>query len=196
MPAYHIRNGKGNFELFPDFDRNQIAEQTPIIKKKYLYHKDFAQVTMNQLLDDFGRDNLLKLSCENTANIWLENTGNGQFTSHDLPIEAQFAPVNAILISDFDKDGNQDILLAGNEYQTESSTGRTDASLGLFLKGNGKGSFKSFQQNKSGFLVEGDVKSMILVNNKVFVGVNNENVKVFKMLTGNSPMGFIKVKLK
>ena len=194
MPAYHIRNSKGKFELFPDFDRNQIAEQTPIIKKKYLYHKDFAQVTMNQLLDDFGRDNLLKLTCENTGNVWLENTGKGQFTSHDLPIEAQFAPVNAILISDFDKDGNQDILLAGNEYQTESSTGRTDASLGLFLKGNGKGSFKSIQQNKSGFLVEGDVKSMILVNKKVFVGVNNENVKVFKMVSGNSPVGFVKVK--
>ena len=149
---------------------------------------------MNQLLDDFGRDDLLKLTCENTGNVWLENTGNGQFTSQDLPIEAQFAPVNAILISDFDKDGNQDILLAGNEYQTESSTGRTDASLGLFLQGNGKGNFKSIQQTKSGFLVEGDAKSMILVNKKVFVGVNNEKVKVFKILTNSNPVGFVKSK--
>ena len=38
------------------------------------------------------------------------------------------------------------------------------------------GSFKGIQQTKSGFLVEGDVESMILVNNKVYVGVNNENI--------------------
>ena len=180
MPAYHIRNAAGEFELFPDFDRNQIAEQTPIIKKKYLYHKDFAQVTMNQLVDDFGKDNLLTLTCENTKSVWLENIRKGQFKSHDLPIEAQFAPVNCLLISDFDGDGKQDILLAGNEYQTEYSTGRTDASLGLFLKGNGKGNFKSFPFHKSGFLVEGDVKSMLFINNQVVVGINNEPIKVFK----------------
>jgi hypothetical protein len=84
------------------------------------------------------------------------------------------------LISDFDGDGKQDILLAGNEYQTEYSTGRTDASLGLFLKGNGKGNFKSFPFHKSGFLVEGDVKSMLFINNQVVVGINNEPIKVFK----------------
>ena len=180
MPAYHIRNAAGEFELFPDFDRNQMAEQTPIIKKKYLYHKDFAQVTMNQLMEDFGKDNLLTLTCENTKSVYLENIGKGQFKSHDLPIEAQFAPVNCLLISDFDGDGKQDILLAGNEYQTEYSTGRTDASLGLFLKGNGKGNFKSFPFYKSGFLVEGDVKSLLFIDNQVVVGINNEPIKVFK----------------
>jgi hypothetical protein len=179
MPAYYIRNEKGEFELFPDFDRNQIAEQTPIIKKKYLYHKDFAQVTMNQFVNNFGKDKLLKLPCENTKSVWLENRGNGQFKSHDLPIEAQFAPVNCLLISDFDGDGKKDILLAGNEYQTEYSTGRTDASLGLLLKGNGKGSFKSIPPHKSGFVVEGDVKSMLLIDNQVVVGINSEPVRVF-----------------
>jgi hypothetical protein len=26
LPTYYIHNGKGEVELFPDFDRNQIAE--------------------------------------------------------------------------------------------------------------------------------------------------------------------------
>ena len=186
MPAYHIRNEKGEFDLFPDFDRNQMAEQTPIIKKKYLYHKDFARVTMNQLMDDFGKADLLKLTCENTKSVWLENMRKGQFKSHDLPIEAQFAPVNCLLIADFDDDEKQDILLAGNEYQTEYSTGRTDASFGLFLRGNGRGNFKSVPTFKSGFLVEGDVKSMLFVDNQVVVGINNEPIKVFKSRFNNS----------
>ena len=51
-------------------------------------------------------------------------------------MEAQFAPVNAIVCNDLDGDGIKDILLAGNEYQTEVMTGRYDASYGCFLKGD------------------------------------------------------------
>jgi enediyne biosynthesis protein E4 len=181
IPAYFIKNNKGKYDLFPDLDRSQFAEQTPIIKKKYLLYKDYAQASMNQLLDDIGLDNLQKFSCESTTSVWLENLGNGTFKSHDLPLEAQFAPINTILINDFDGDKKQDILLAGNEYQTEVSTGRTDASLGLLLKGDGKGNFKAIGQQKSGFLVEGDVKSMLIVGKQLWVGLNNEKIKSFKI---------------
>jgi enediyne biosynthesis protein E4 len=180
LPAYFMRNNSNEFDLYPDFDRHQIADQTPIIKKKYLLHKDFANATMPQLLSDFGTENLYELKCETTTSVWLENLGNGQFKSHILPIEAQFAQINAILVNDFDDDKNMDILIAGNEYQTEVSTGRTDASLGLLLIGNGKGNFKSIAPNKSGFIVEGDVKSMEKIGKKVFVGINNEQMKVFE----------------
>ena len=50
-------------------------------------------------------------------------------------MEAQFAPVNAIICDDLDNDGFKDLLLAGNEYQTNVMTGRYDASYGCFLKG-------------------------------------------------------------
>ena len=50
-------------------------------------------------------------------------------------MEAQFAPVNAIICDDLDNDGYKDLLLAGNEYQTEVITGRYDASYGCFLRG-------------------------------------------------------------
>jgi enediyne biosynthesis protein E4 len=179
LPAYFIQNNDKKFELYPDFDRHQIADQTPIIKKKYLLHTDFAKTTMDQLLDDLGRTDLQQFTCETTASVWLENLGNGQFKGHELPIEAQFAPINAILINDFDGDKKQDILIAGNEYQTEVSTGRNDASIGLFLKGNGKGNFKSISFQQSRFIVEGDVKSMLLLGNQVFVGINNEKIRMF-----------------
>jgi len=47
-------------------------------------------------------------------------------------VEAQFAPVNALLCEDLDGDGNLDLLLAGNEYQMEVMAGRQDALYGLF----------------------------------------------------------------
>ena len=47
---------------------------------------------------------------------------------------------------------------------SEVETPRNDAGHGLFLKGNGKGSFKSVPANQSGFFVPGDVKDMLPVN--------------------------------
>ena len=91
---------------------------------------------------------------------WIENIGNGKFVMHALPMEAQFAPVNAIVCADMDGDGIKDILLAGNEYQTEVMTGRYDASYGCFLKGINNKEFKAISPAISGFKIDGDVKDM------------------------------------
>ena len=37
--------------------------------------------------------------------VILKTLGNGKFIKHPLPIEAQFAPVNAIICDDLDNDG-------------------------------------------------------------------------------------------
>jgi len=184
LMAYHIRNDKGEFELFPAADRNQLAEMIPLIKKKYLMHEEFSKVNMKKLLSDFGEKEFLEVKCETTTSMWIENKGNGKFHHHELPIEAQFAPINSIVATDVDNDGKVDLLLAGNEYQVEVSTGRYDASYGVFLKGNGKGSFTNIPAAKTGFILEGDVKNMRILmsrNSKhVVVAANNKKLKCFK----------------
>ena len=56
--------------------------------------QDYAKVTMEQLKNDYGDDGWTELKCETSASVWIENLGNGKFKTHELPIEAQFAPVN------------------------------------------------------------------------------------------------------
>ncbi len=114
--------------------------------------------------------------------------GNGKFIKHVLPVEAQFAPVNAIICDDLDNDGFKDLLLAGNEYQAEVMTGRYDASYGCFLKGNSKKTFTSVPPVQSGFIVKGDVKDMALIrlsNDEkiILAAVNNDSLRVFRMNT-------------
>ena len=125
--------------------------------------------------------------------IWIENMGNRQFKKNELPLQAQFAPVNAILSYDIDGDGNIDLIITGNEYQTEAVTGRYDASYGLVLKGNGKarlndkvgqGNFTPVDIMKSGFIIDGDVKDLksVSLDNKeqlIIVTINDNNVKCF-----------------
>lgn len=185
VQAYHMKNSKGEFGLYPAADRNQLAEMIPSVKKKYLLHEEYSKVNMEKLLKDFGEDGLVSLKCETTASMWLENKGNDKFTAHVLPVEAQFAPVNSIIADDIDNDGKTDLLLAGNEYQAEVSIGHYDASYGVFLKGNGKGTFITIPATKTGFVVDGDVKSMKLIaslNSKnIVVAANNEELKYFKI---------------
>ena len=186
IPAYYIKDGNGKCQLFPALDRNQLAEQVPAVKKKYLLHKDYAKVTMQQLQSDYGESGWSVLKCETTSSVWLENLGNGKFKLHDLPVAAQFAPVNSIVTDDVDGDGNMDLIIAGNEYQAESNTGRYDASYGLLLKGNGKGNFTAVDIAGSGLIIDGDTKDMkvITVKNKgklLLVARNDNVLKTFSL---------------
>ncbi len=186
IPAYYIKDDKGKYELFPGIDRSQLAEEVPAIKKKYLLYKDFAKINMQQLIEDNGKEGWTIYTCDTQQSVWLENTGNGKFTMHVLPLEAQLAPINAIIAMDVNGDGNTDLLVAGNEYQADVITGRYDASYGLVLEGNGKGNFKPVSIVKSGFIIDGDVKSMKVINTihhqqLVVAGVNDDSLKCFEL---------------
>jgi enediyne biosynthesis protein E4 len=185
IPAYYIKDNRGDYELYPGLDRAQLADQIPVVKKKYLMSAEYAKTTMPELLNSISAKNLLEKDCAVTSTVWIENLGNNQFKQHALPVEAQFAPVNTIIANDLDNDGNIDLLLAGNEYGTEFSTGRYDACYGLFLKGNGKGTFTVQNPALSGFIVEGDVRSMKLLHcndqKNIVVGFNNDALKCFRI---------------
>ena len=126
------------------------------------------------------------MHCNETRSCYFENTGNGKFVKHVLPIEAQFSPVNAIICDDLDNDGFKDLLLAGNEYQAEVITGRYDASYGCFLRGGRNKSFTSVPPATCGFILNGDVKDMSLIRlasgeKIVLAAVNNDSMRVFRI---------------
>ncbi len=181
---YYIKDEDGNRNLYPSISKDQLAAQVPLIKKEYLLNKDYATATAGKLFKD--EKSLQILTCNETRSCWIENKGNGKFEKHALPQEAQFAPVNTIICDDMDGDGIKDILLAGNEYQTDVMTGRYDASYGCFLKGNDQKQFQAISPGLSGFRIDGDVKDMKRIttsNNQklILVAVNNDYMKVFKL---------------
>lgn len=189
VPFYWIKNREGKKRLYPAVNRDALAEQVPAIKKQFLQHEKWAAAGFDDLFDN--SDDLLELTCEETAHCLFENDGKGKFTKHLLPAEAQFAPVNAILCNDFDSDGRPDLLLAGNEYQTEVLTGRYDASYGLFLRGTKEG-FVATPLARSGFIINGDVKSMAIIHaakglKMILAGVNNDSLRVFAVRASKQP---------
>jgi len=180
---YYIKDEEGDRKLYPSISRDLLAAQSPVVKKKFLLNKDYANATAGDIFPD--NKNLQILTCNETRSCWLENIDDGKFAKHILPEEAQFAPVNAIVCTDMDGDGIKDILLAGNEYQTEVMTGRYDASYGCFLKGLKNKTFETIPTVISGFKIDGDVKDMKLIttaNNQklILIAVNDDYLKVFK----------------
>jgi hypothetical protein len=89
-------------------------------------------------------------------------------------------------VCDADGDGNLDLMLVGNDYGIEVSTGRYDALNGWVLKGDGEGGFAALNISESGFYVPGNGKSLVKLRGAngqaLFVaGQNRATLKVFKL---------------
>ena len=110
---------------------------------------------------------------------------DGRYKMTELPVQAQYAPVYAINTSDFNGDGNKDILLFGNDDYFKLRLGKFDANYGTLLLGNGTGSFKYVNQIESGLDVGGNVKSSILIDDHLFLGIYGQPLETYEVLKQN-----------
>lgn len=161
---------------YPVRGRGCSSQQIPNIKKKFKDYESFSEATLVDVYTEKSLKEALHYKVKSFASIYLENK-NGKFIIHELPTEAQLTCINQIMVADYDKDGKLDVLITGNMYNSEVETPRNDAGHGLFLKGNGKGKFKSISAIKSGFFTPGDVKNMekINVKGKTYLLVTKNN---------------------
>ena len=141
---------------YPMMLRHDLVKQMPVLKKRYLKYEQFKLETIDSIFSPQLLERSLKLKVTNLATSILINNGDGTYTVKALPFEAQYAPTYGILIEDFDKDGNQDILLGGNQHRVKPEVGRYDAHHGLVLKGNGKGDFTPLLPRDTGFFLTGE----------------------------------------
>jgi enediyne biosynthesis protein E4 len=185
--CYYLQTKSKERKLLPAYSLLQIAEQVPSIKKKFLLNEDYSKASLSQILEE---ESSINFTCSEMNSCWFENMGKVKFVKHILPLQAQFAPVNAILCQDFNGDGIKDLLIAGNEYQADVMTGRYDASYGLLLKGSNEKIFTPVPPMQTGFAVKGDVKDMKYLidknkNVKILVSINNEKMRIYKVNTSN-----------
>ncbi|MDZ7935659.1 MAG: VCBS repeat-containing protein [Emticicia sp.] len=169
----------GNYfgeKSFPIAGRDEASEQMVSLKRKFTDYKSFSNTSLSGLFEENTKFEKLKITNLKTGILWNEK---GKFIWQDLPNEAQTAPVYAILIDDFNKDGVKDILLAGNNANFRIRIGKTDANLGLVLLGNKAKTFKVLPQRQTGLNLRGDIKSITKINKNYLFGVNNDKMKSF-----------------
>ena len=145
---------------YPLRGRECSSQQMPGIKKKFENYAAFSTATLEDVYTEEYLENSLHYQVKSFASIYLENK-NGSFQKRPLPNLAQISSINQIIVEDFDKDSNLDVVIAGNLHSSEVETPRNDASNGLLLKGDGNGHFEPVTGYRSGLFAAGDVKDMV-----------------------------------
>ncbi len=175
-----------NGKLYPLVQKEVLVKQIPSLKKKFLYAKVYGEATIEDVYSKSELDAALNLYCYTLASCWWENQG-GKFVKHELPRQAQVSVDQGIAIDDFNGDGTNDILLAGNKYGMEVETNACDAGVGAFLAGDGKGGFNFIENRATGFWAPLEARDLVVLkgaNNRrtVIVSNNNAAAQVFRVV--------------
>lgn len=138
---------------------------------KFPTYGSFADASVEQLFGAGALKKALHYQADTFASVVLRNDGRGGFSVTTLPMPAQIAPIRGIAVHDVDGDGNLDLIVVGNLYETEPNTPRLDAGTGFWLKGDGHGRFTAVPPHESGFLAPLDATGVALVKTPTGVRV-------------------------
>jgi enediyne biosynthesis protein E4 len=151
---------------YPMASRDEMTDQIVSLRQRFPTYDSYANATIEDILTPEQLGSAKQLSADHFETAYFENN-NGVFNAKKLPLQAAFFPVYAISTGDFDRDGKQDILLAGNIEQARIKIGKIDAGYGVLLKGDGKGNFEYVPQLQSGLTVLGCTRDIVPVKSKM-----------------------------
>lgn len=178
--CYYVQ---GKNHIYPS--RDELIKQIALMRNKFPAYKDFAKVDFAGAFSDDERKGATIVKSECFESSYIENKGGGTFSRKALPIQCQFAPLFGMTVNDYNNDGHLDVLVTGNSYSTEVSTGAYDAMSGLLLIGDGRGNFQTATAATTGFHADKDAKGMAQINlangsAKILVANNNDKLSSYQ----------------
>jgi hypothetical protein len=168
---------------WPYLTREELFAQLGQFRRVYTSYKSYSTVAIGDLFpeQELSKAGHLSINCLETS-LLLSNAA-GQYDMRPLPAEAQFSPVYTINVLDYDKDGNEDLLLCGNDSHLKLRLGKADANYGMLFRGDGKGHFAYVNQTASGLSLTGDVRSALQLGDWFLFGTNQRPLQAYR-LTG------------
>jgi hypothetical protein len=161
----------------PDNRLDMVSRGMPFLRGRFQTFQSFADATMDEVLGDRQSQTSF------VEAAWLESTvflnRGDHFEARLLPMEAQLAPAFGLAVADFDGDGNEDLFLGQNFFDSEPETSRCDAGRGLLLKGDGACGWQAVSGAESGIIVYGEQRG-------VAVGDYDGDGRVDLVVTENS----------
>jgi hypothetical protein len=144
--------------------KRELEEMVPLIKKNNLKHIEYARKSIQEIFtpEDI-KSSIIKIFDFATSIVAL-NKGGGNFEIVPLPAMTQLSSVNAIQVTDLNRDGKVDLLLGGNHFDYQPQYDRLDASFVDILVQNKNGQFDIVEPLKAGILLKGQMRDIKMVN--------------------------------
>ena len=161
---------------------DELAGQLNYLKKKYTSYRDFAGKTVEDIFTNEALNKAKLLTVSTLASGYLENNnGNYVFKSFKEP-DLQIAPITEMLKYDFNRDGQEDIMLAGNYFGITPYHGKFDSFSGAVIQNNGQ----YIPAVKLGVnFTNKAVKGLNIINfgglTYLLVTINNEEIELYEI---------------
>ena len=156
--------------------KDELSKQMPYLNKKFLSYASFSKAGLTELFDPEDLKSADRKMVFELNSSRIMNNGDGTFTTIPLPKICQSSSVRAVMPHDFNKDGYNDLLIMGNDYEISTQLGRLDALHGIVLLNDGDGNM--VWAENYGPLVSGAVRDIekIKLNgtDQFLVARNNE----------------------
>jgi hypothetical protein len=165
--------------------RGPIVNQINPLRQKFPSHEAYAGTPISDVFTEAQLQEAVTKRAHTFSSVYVENEGDGTFTPHELPFEAQLAPMYGLHADDVNGDGHLDVLMAGNFHGVPPNLGRMDASYGVVLHGDGTGTFTAVPTRESGFRVTGEARDIVPLDvagqsELIVVAKNDGPVQVFR----------------
>ena len=175
------KNGK----RYPMALRHDLVDKMPYLEEKYPDFKSFASQTITDIFSQEQLEESIRYRVEELASVVGWNDGKGNFSIERLPMSSQLSPMFGLFVDDLTGDGLSEIIMGGNLYNTKPEVGRYDASYGVVLSIQGD-SLVEIPPHKSGFHLDGQVRSIKQINSKQFGKVilvtrNDDSIKAYRV---------------
>lgn len=182
------KDQKGGMTEYPLNYLDELWTQSTFFKQKLKDYASFSVMSINDIIDETTmKKQLFKLDVNTTSSYILWNEKSG-FKWEKLPQMLQVSPIKKMIVSDFNGDDYPDVLVGGNDYSWDVSTGFYDANKGFVLLNNGKAPkkdksfFEVLPPSQSGILLNGMVESLLYFKGDtslVVAGFNRDKCMVY-----------------
>ncbi|MEB8346650.1 VCBS repeat-containing protein [Flavobacteriaceae bacterium KMM 6898] len=171
-----------NGENYPIEGLKGLSEQLVSLRKKFTAYKDFAGKPIEGILSKEELDKAKLFEVSELRSGYLENN-DGNFKFAPFSVDLQVAPIMTFLKYDFDGDGKEEVLAAGNYFGVKPYHGRLGSFAGAMIKGKndvilGADIGLDFSQKSIRHL------NIINFNNHPYLiaTFNNEKVQVYQLI--------------
>lgn len=148
-------------KLLPVRGRSCSTTAMPHLIDRVPTYSAFASKTIREIYTPKAINEAKRFESNTLSTMLFRNDGKGKFSAEPLPLLSQMAPVMDIVLTDANRDGRNDIIIAQNFNAAQRETGRMNAGLGVILIAKDNGQFNEMWPDDSGFFTRADPRRLM-----------------------------------